>query len=69
MPVLFLNCQYFFLSFQVVAVEDANVSFTHFDTEKNESKACHHCVGNDFQIFPDTYSFQRHSDEEDVNRK
>ena len=30
---------------EVVAVEDANVSFTHYDPNSNESKACHHCVG------------------------
>lgn len=29
---------------EVIAVENANVSFTHYDNEANESKACHHCV-------------------------
>jgi len=28
----------------VIAVENANVSFTHFNNDSNESKACHHCV-------------------------
>jgi hypothetical protein len=30
---------------EVIACEDANVSFTHFNTNTHESKACHHCVG------------------------
>ena len=30
---------------EVIACEDANVSFTHFDTKADESKGCHHCVG------------------------
>ena len=29
---------------EVIAVENANVSFTHFNAETRESKACHHCV-------------------------
>lgn len=29
---------------EVIAVENANVSFTHFDSEQSESKACHECV-------------------------
>ena len=28
----------------VIAVENANVSFTHYNNESQESKACHHCV-------------------------
>jgi len=28
----------------VIAVENSNVSFTHYNKESQESKACHHCV-------------------------